>query len=731
MQSDSALPSSCASFQIGQAPARQQIWLARDPRSRAPSFSTVADQDPSTDAKADPARVPGLLDQYRQQRRAWLAQADELVRMREEVREAAEREAIDIVTAARRDVRRIIVEARRDLLVLTAQLHAAVEATDAPRLEAAPFTALLPDAESRSRAESASHDSDITRDVVFEARKGVRSVLDEARAEIEALSAEAPSVFGHGTPHGSAGHPDVEAEDAEDAHAFAGDDEERAQEAVNDGPVHELSLDDSLAALDFQTRDLPIPTLARILGSAPASDAPSADHASSPGFEPLLAFDTPRLSELRTLLREPVDPIEPADAPPPEPGRTVVLSPEIEPLATSPYAFDAAPRTNFFADRDARATSDDELAAVAGAEVADESATPRFTPPSRLFGEDEPRSPARSARMFVGLFAATGALAVVGTIWWALSRDSAPLSAAAPPVIATDKAATTAPPAAVPAVASTAPGTLALTIEARRPSWIRAQIDGKDETGRIYQAGETRHIYGARSVSIRAGDCRRGVRRRRWRHGPRARPRRLGLHEAVLGERRACRRDDGRRGGLGHQRRGHGAGPQHRARAHRGNDSGRGPSTIAGAGTGTGTSLAAASGAQRGARSRNAARDGVSGGRPDLVQAAQQWLDAYQRRDREAMNVMGTDNVTVSDERSVTERFPAWQGGVQRELDEVALELTGDVAVLHRTHDGAHGRRRRPARVARVAILAASKRTLVRDQRARLIGEARLNQIIR
>jgi cell division septum initiation protein DivIVA len=73
----------------------------------------VSDQDPSTPAKADSTRVPGLLDHYRQQRQAWLAQADELVRMRDEVREAAEREAFEIVTAARRDVRRIIVEARR------------------------------------------------------------------------------------------------------------------------------------------------------------------------------------------------------------------------------------------------------------------------------------------------------------------------------------------------------------------------------------------------------------------------------------------------------------------------------------------------------------------------------------------------------------------------------------------------------------------------------------------
>ncbi len=154
----------------------------------------MADQDPSKPARADLANVPGLLDQYRQQRSAWLAQADELVRMREEVRQAAEREAIDIVTAARRDVRRIIVEARRELLVLTAQLHAAVDTTDASELPLPTFANLLAEPE-RARVENAGDTLDITRDVVLEARKGVRSVLDEARAEIEALSAEAPGAF--------------------------------------------------------------------------------------------------------------------------------------------------------------------------------------------------------------------------------------------------------------------------------------------------------------------------------------------------------------------------------------------------------------------------------------------------------------------------------------------------------------------------------------------------------
>ena len=672
----------------------------------------MSDQDPSTPAKADSTRVPGLLDHYRQQRQAWLAQADELVRMRDEVREAAEREAIEIVTAARRDVRRIIVEARRELLVLTAQLHAAVEATDAPALESPPFTALLADPDSRSRVENASHETDITRDVVHEARKGVRSVLDEARAEIEALSAEAPDVFGraaHGTPERNparfASHLD---DDDDDQAGPAGEGGSRAQESVNaaaarphgeEGPVHELTLDESLAALDFQTRDLPIPTLARILGSEPVSD-------------------TPRLSDLRTLLRDSVDPAEPRESTLVVPGHPV-LSPDVEPLATSPFAFDTSPKTDFFADRDHEETTNDTSA---GAE-ATEPEPPIFTPPSRLFGEDDGRTPVRSARTWVGLFAATGALAVIGTIWWVLSRDSAPLSAAAPPVI-TEKAAAPAPAAtATPAVASNAPGTLALTIEARRPSWIRAQIDGKDDAGRIYQAGETRHIYGARTVAIRAGDA-----------------------GAVFvgvdgGTARALGAD-----GVAATKQFSAAVTQAVATANTPPVSltnaaatapASAPAPVPAAETTAAPRTPAPSAAAppaantaRPAAADAALRDGAGGGRPDLVQAAQQWLDAYQRRDRDSMSAMGTDNVTISDERSVTERFPAWQGGVQRDLDEVALELTGDVAVFTARmteHADAGGGQH----VSRVSQFWQRRGGRWYVTNVRIIGEARLNQIIR
>src|SRR5678816_2595487 len=70
--------------------------------------------------------VPDLIEQYRVRRDAWIAQADELARLRDEVRGSAEREAMEIVTAARRDVRKVIMDARRELLVLSAQVQAAL-----------------------------------------------------------------------------------------------------------------------------------------------------------------------------------------------------------------------------------------------------------------------------------------------------------------------------------------------------------------------------------------------------------------------------------------------------------------------------------------------------------------------------------------------------------------------------------------------------------------------------
>ena len=90
-------------------------------------------------------------------------------------------------------MRRIVVEARRELLVLTAQLHAAIESVDQASLQAAAETASGADARGASVTDVLTGQRSLgeTEDLVLGARREVRSVLDEARAEIEALVAEA------------------------------------------------------------------------------------------------------------------------------------------------------------------------------------------------------------------------------------------------------------------------------------------------------------------------------------------------------------------------------------------------------------------------------------------------------------------------------------------------------------------------------------------------------------
>jgi hypothetical protein len=132
--------------------------------------------------------VPDLIEQYRLRRDAWIAQADELARLRDEVRGSAEREAMEIVTAARRDVRQIVMEARRELLVLSAQVQAALgEAGGRPDP-----TALLN--RGRDTDAEATEDSSEFDDVVFAPEEAVKGMLDEARADMDALAEEARTV---------------------------------------------------------------------------------------------------------------------------------------------------------------------------------------------------------------------------------------------------------------------------------------------------------------------------------------------------------------------------------------------------------------------------------------------------------------------------------------------------------------------------------------------------------
>ena len=130
--------------------------------------------------------VPDLIERYRVRRDAWIAQADELARLRDEVRSAAEREAMEIVTAARRDVRQVIMEARRELLVLSAQVQAAlgeVSAKEPPPLNRGSEPPAL------QAGATIEHSSSL-----LVPETAVKTMLDEARADIESLAEDAKTV---------------------------------------------------------------------------------------------------------------------------------------------------------------------------------------------------------------------------------------------------------------------------------------------------------------------------------------------------------------------------------------------------------------------------------------------------------------------------------------------------------------------------------------------------------
>jgi predicted lipid-binding transport protein (Tim44 family) len=132
--------------------------------------------------------VPDLIQQYRVRRDAWIAQADELARLRDEVRGSAEREAMEIVTAARRDVRQIVMEARRELLVLSAQVQAALGEAGA-RPDPSALLNRAREADEASTEESADFST-----AVFAPDEAVKGMLEEARADMEALVEDARTV---------------------------------------------------------------------------------------------------------------------------------------------------------------------------------------------------------------------------------------------------------------------------------------------------------------------------------------------------------------------------------------------------------------------------------------------------------------------------------------------------------------------------------------------------------
>jgi hypothetical protein len=134
--------------------------------------------------------VPDLIERYRLRRDAWIAQADELARLRDEVRSSAEREAMEIVTAARRDVRKVIMDARRELLVLSAQVQAALGESTAKTDPAALLSKAGITAESAELA-SLIGTSQVE---IFAPEDAVNEILNEVHDDMTALAEDAKTL---------------------------------------------------------------------------------------------------------------------------------------------------------------------------------------------------------------------------------------------------------------------------------------------------------------------------------------------------------------------------------------------------------------------------------------------------------------------------------------------------------------------------------------------------------
>ena len=94
---------------------------------------------------------------------------------------------MEIVTSARRDVRQIVMEARRELLVLSAQVQAALGEAGARPDPAALLN------RTRDTDDGASESSGFS-DTLFAPEEAVKGMLDEARADMDALAEDARTV---------------------------------------------------------------------------------------------------------------------------------------------------------------------------------------------------------------------------------------------------------------------------------------------------------------------------------------------------------------------------------------------------------------------------------------------------------------------------------------------------------------------------------------------------------
>jgi ketosteroid isomerase-like protein len=231
--------------------------------------------------------------------------------------------------------------------------------------------------------------------------------------------------------------------------------------------------------------------------------------------------------------------------------------------------------------------------------------------------------------------------------------------AAAQPQASSKPATEVAPPPAQPVAAASVPVSsgLAVTIDVRRPVWIRTTVDGRADVGREFDAGETRTLKAREEVVMRAGNA--GA---VFVSVNGSEPRALGADGQVITRR------------FGRPPPAAPPGPAPLQAAATRTESAAGvaqESTTSDVGT-TGT------------QSPSAPPAGTLAER-EVARATQRWFEAYFAGDTAVMNDIAAPDFSMLEQRTGSERLPATMRGVDRSLQKVQIEVAGDGAVMSAT----------------------------------------------
>ena len=213
-------------------------------------------------------------------------------------------------------------------------------------------------------------------------------------------------------------------------------------------------------------------------------------------------------------------------------------------------------------------------------------------------------------------------------------------------------------------------GMLSLSLEVRRPAWLRVNVDGEADLGRTYQQGERRTIQATREILLRAGDA--GAVLVSLGGGA---PVPLGPDGQVRTRRFA------REGAPAVDQAGQGPTPTQVSEVRplaqpvaAGTEPNEPPSATATHGT------AAPINATEQPERAAATPDHAAAAEREILERHQRWFDAFERGDRATMASLVSDNFSLVDQRP--ERAPGASGRVERTIHDLRVQVTADIGAV-------------------------------------------------